>query len=102
MMSLYDVMQSTASIGSVFVGPVGTKMWAFGNDGTCSAQGFLHNVSRVLSYLAVPCSDRSPFFNKGEGFNCFDMMTFLINEYAYFILYLQCLTADVHLCPFLF
>jgi hypothetical protein len=46
-MAVYDIIQSLALTTSVFPSPSGTRMWAIGNDATCSAQGFILQVRTV-------------------------------------------------------
>mmetsp|Transcript_7810 Transcript_7810/g.8599 ORF Transcript_7810/g.8599 Transcript_7810/m.8599 type:complete len:479 (+) Transcript_7810:191-1627(+) len=48
-MSFYDVLKSLTVIASRYPVPAGTSMWAFGNSGTCSAQGFLNQVGSTGS-----------------------------------------------------
>ena len=45
-MCLYDIIQSLGAMSSTFLSPEDSdRLWAFGNDSSCSAQGFIHQVS---------------------------------------------------------
>ncbi len=44
-MSLYDLFQSFSAVSSSFALPVGTRWGAIGNQGTCTSQAILTQVS---------------------------------------------------------